>query len=76
MTLSWSWSELTPLLLLSPSSTMSGKEREDFSCERARWISIGLMMPPPALPLTVLPLAAAGGNIRAGSAEKLWDLDR
>ncbi len=76
MTLSWSWSELTPLLLLSPSSTMSGKEREDFSCERARWISIGLMMPLPA-PLTVLPLAAAGGNIRAGgSAEKLWDLDR
>ena len=85
-TLSWSWSELTPLLLLSPSSAMSGKEREDLSCERARWMSNGLIMPPPP-PLdgvgggaatVLLPPAAVGRNSLAlcGSAEKLCDLER
>ena len=90
MTLSWSWSELTPLLLLSPSSAMSGKEREDLSCERARWMSNGLMIPLPAKGIAGVPVllppppaAAPGRNIRddggalwCGSAEKLCDLER
>jgi hypothetical protein len=53
---------------------MSGKDREDFSCDRARWMSSGLIIPLPApadetgvegtTVLLLLPPAAVGRNIR------------